>query len=147
MGTRWTWFATLGIYTYTHAAGRQFQFPLMSSTSDLEPINRLDLLVQAFDANLSRAIPSFNSPLGTVIENHDYVRTLRLGGPIPHSGSAGLWQWCNLQQHGGSLDADLSRVIMRCVVQAPPVGGSLHIALLMWQIRWWRLSIKTGILE
>lgn len=75
------------------------------------------VLVQAFDANLSRAIPSFNAPLGTVIENHDYVRTLRLGGPIPHSGSAGLWQWCNLQQHGGSLDADLSRVIMRCVVQ------------------------------
>ena len=70
-------------------------------------------------------------PLGTVIENHDSVRTLRLGGPIPHSGSAGLWQWCNLQQHGGSLDADLSRVIMRCVVQVPPVGGSLHIALLM----------------
>ena len=32
---------------------------------------RLDLLVQAFGANLSRAIPSFNSPLGTVIENHD----------------------------------------------------------------------------
>jgi hypothetical protein len=92
---------------------------------------QMDLLVQAFDANLSRAIPSFNAPLGTVIENHDYVRTLRLGGPIPHSGSAGLWQWCNLQQHGGSLDADLSRVIMRCVVQVPPVGGSLHIALLM----------------
>ena len=37
MGTRWTWFATLGIYTYTHAAGRQFQFPLMPSTSSLEP--------------------------------------------------------------------------------------------------------------